>query len=296
MLPKETIYNVVLPSLVVMAVVLYYLSARTSSPIIAIFARWIRWVFISLVIASVLEITGIVDRPFWVLAATGFLGWCLVETLYNWLAIDAMSKSNFPLFPRFKANDKGGEWPNEEGFIRLRERIRHAAFTKVAALIAEFDEHFAVRSVVFTNPERNIRLQVTFFPYRAGSLATSFSFTSILSDGTRLITDNHYMPYGGFYPDNWSIERKPWTRTFGALLQRHLERMDATGKPFEFISADPLSDINEQQASLERLNYELGFLTPAHKQEESGRISYAGRYRVWKELWLLSYFGIAVAK
>lgn len=296
MLSDGTIYDVILPSLVVMAVVLYYLSARASSPIIAIFARWIRWVFISLVIASVMEITGIMDRPFWVLATTGFLGWCLVETLYNWVAIDAMSKSNFPLFPRFKLNDKGGEWPNEEGFIRLRDRIRQAGFSRVAALITELDEHFAVRSVVFSNPERNIRLQVTFFPYRAGNLATSFSLTSILADGTRLVTDNHYMPYGGFYPDNWAIERKPWTRDFGALLQRHMERMDAAGKTFQYITSDPLTDINEQQAALERLNYELGFLVPAHKQEEDGRISYAGRYRVWKELWLLSYFGIAVAK
>lgn len=293
---KETLFDIIMPSLVLMAILLYYLSARTSSPVMAIFARWVRWLFISMVIGSILDITGIADRPFWVLAVLGFLGWALIETLYNWVAIGALSKSTYPLFPRFKLNEKGGEWPNEEAFIRLREKIRAATFTKVAALISELDEHFSVRSVFFTNPERTIRLQVTFFPYRAGRVATSFSLTSILSDGTRLITDNHYMPYGGFYPENWSIERKPWTRGFPAMFRRHLERMDATGKVFEFISSDPLEDANSQQLTLERLNYELGFLNPSDQHEENGRITYAGRYRVWKELWLLSYLGIAVAK
>ena len=56
---------------------------------------------------------------------------------------------------------------------------------------------------------------------------------------------------------------------------------------------DPVDDINRQQGVLERINIEAGFLVPPHLQDEMGRITWEGRYRVWKEVWLLNYFGMA---
>jgi len=61
--------------------------------------------------------------------------------------------------------------------------------------------------------------------------------------------------------------------------------------PFE---DEPLEELNDQQRILERLNLEAGFLNPRHFQEEVGKISYDGRYRLWKEMWLLAYFGKSV--
>jgi hypothetical protein len=45
---------------------------------------------------------------------------------------------------------------------------------------------------------------------------------------------------------------------------------------------------------LEKINTELGFLFPQAEREEFGKISHEGRYRVWKEYWMLSYFGKSV--
>jgi hypothetical protein len=56
---------------------------------------------------------------------------------------------------------------------------------------------------------------------------------------------------------------------------------------------EPLGDLNQQQREVERINTELGFLLPHAEREENGKISHEGRYRVWKEVWLLNYFGIA---
>jgi hypothetical protein len=42
---------------------------------------------------------------------------------------------------------------------------------------------------------------------------------------------------------------------------------------------------------LEYVNTELGFLSPHHDREDYGKMTYEGRYRVWKEIWLLNYFG-----
>ncbi|MCZ2152790.1 MAG: hypothetical protein LC114_02630 [Bryobacterales bacterium] len=43
----------------------------------------------------------------------------------------------------------------------------------------------------------------------------------------------------------------------------------------------------------EQVNTELGFLFPYAQREDHGTITYEGRYRVWKELWLLNYLGRA---
>ena len=41
------------------------------------------------------------------------------------------------------------------------------------------------------------------------------------------------------------------------------------------------------------MNTELGFLNPQGAREDHGKISNEGRYRVWKEIWMLNYLGRA---
>jgi hypothetical protein len=41
------------------------------------------------------------------------------------------------------------------------------------------------------------------------------------------------------------------------------------------------------------LNTELGFLHPQGQREDEGKFTAAGRYRVWKEIWMLNYLGRA---
>ena len=44
---------------------------------------------------------------------------------------------------------------------------------------------------------------------------------------------------------------------------------------------------------MERINTELGYLLPHADREEYGKITPEGRFRIWKEAWLLDYLGIA---
>ena len=67
----------------------------------------------------------------------------------------------------------------------------------------------------------------------------------------------------------------------------------AAGAVSEPWGGEPLNDLNAQQSELERINTELGFLLPHVEHEEHGRISHEGRYRVWKEMLTLDYFGRA---
>lgn len=271
-----------------------YLAFRSASPVLAIFSRWLRWIFVALAFAMFAEQAGI-NRPLWVLVVLGFMLWALIETGYNWLKVIAVSRSTVPLFPRFRNNEAGDEWPNQASFIRLRDTLRGQGFSKRASLKAEIEDITVLRATVYESQDKLIRLTVMFVP-TGSSVSTTITIVSETEDGRRLVTDNFFLPYGGYYPENYYLERRPLRRSLNALLHRHMQRMQTIeGSLFAQWEGDPASDINQQQQTLERLNTKAGFLNSLEDQEAYGRISKEGQYRVWKELWLLSYLGISTA-
>ena len=76
-------------------------------------------------------------------------------------------------------------------------------------------------------------------------------------------------------------------------MERHRARLAAAGSPVEPWNNEPITDLNSQQSELDRLNTELGFLHPQHERDDLGKITHEGRYRVWKEIWMLDYLGRA---
>ena len=46
-----------------------------------------------------------------------------------------------------------------------------------------------------------IRVQATFLPQANGAIVVCYSISSIDAEGSRLVTDNLYIPFGGFYPE-----------------------------------------------------------------------------------------------
>jgi hypothetical protein len=92
---------------VAVSVVFVQINQRVGSPVLAIVDRWLRWIGFALGTAFFCESFNLIDRPYWILAAAFFLFWFLGETLYNWLAISALSVSPLPLFPRYVPNQSG---------------------------------------------------------------------------------------------------------------------------------------------------------------------------------------------
>ncbi len=275
---------------------LFYQDRLSTSPVVAIFNRWLRWIVISLGIAYITHLWGFTARPFWILAICSFIGWFLLETIYNWLAIAAFSKSPVPLFPKFEVNESGDEWPAQKHFIGLREWLREEGYQRLVALRAQIVESIVLRLSVYQNADQTIRLQIMFLPHRSGNVSVCHILSSQGRDGYRFITDNYFLPFGGFYPETWLVERKPWTRSLDKLLQRHIARMEKSDTDFLPWEDDPLIDLNDQQRILERINTDLGFLFPRHLHEDHGKITSQGRYRFWKEIWLLNYFGFTFVR
>jgi hypothetical protein len=161
----------------------------------------------------------------------------------------------------------------------------------VQALRAEVASGVYLRVSIYQDSNAQTRLQITFLPHPNGAISVCYSLSSQTDGGYRYVTDNLYLPFGGFYPENWLVSRHPWRRSLPALIAGHRKRLSSASAIAVPWSTDPLNDLNAQQVELEQINTELGFLTPHQDREEHGKITYEGRYRVWKEIWLLNYLG-----
>ena len=270
---------------------LVQINQRVGSPVVAIVDRWLRWIIFPIVGARLCQDFDLIDRPLWVLALTGFLIWFLVETLYNWLAIAAHSVSPFPLFPRYALNSSGEEWPVQPRFLKIREWLRAQGFKQVQALKAEVSGDIYLRVSVYQDEAALLRVEVMFLPQSNGAIDVCYSLMSTAADESRYMTDNLYMPFGGFYPENWFVDRRPCCRSLPRLLALHRARIARMGPTLVPFAADPMADLNDAQRELDRVNTELGFLNPPGAREDHGKISHEGRYRVWKEIWMLNYLG-----
>ena len=272
---------------------LFYLNLRIASPLLAIPIRWLRWILFALFVAETNARFEWLDRPFWVIAVGAFLLWFLFESGFNWLRVSAISLSPLPLFPKFTANTSGDEWPVQERLLKVRDWLRDNRFTAVQALKAEVGGGIWLRVSVYESHDRTLRVQVAFLPQDSGAITVCYSLSSETQGGRRYVTDNFFLPFGGFYPENWFIDRSPWRRSLPRLVAHHLRRMADSGETPVPWDAEPLDDLNRQQQQMEQVNTELGFLLPHAEREEHGKITPEGRFRIWKEAWQLDYLGLA---
>lgn len=271
-------------------------NTRYGVPLLSIVNRWLRWIAFSSAIALVIQVTEVLDRPYWVLFLASFLSWFLLETIYNWILINALSHSQMPLFPRFQENSDGDEWPISRQSIIIRDWLRAQKFRKLQSLKASLVESVHMRSSIYQNEDNTVRCQIMFLP-RSSGMNVFYVLTSKTEQEERIVTDNSFMPSGAYHPENWFIERCPLTFSLARLLKRHQRRLkDYQVAIVPFGESEPIEDVNKQQRELERLNVQEGFLQPYEHQEDYGRITWEGRYRLWKELWLLNYLGMTIDK
>lgn len=267
------------------------LALRWQLPLLRVASRWARWLLCGVLFATGLELFELSTRPAAVHFVTGLALWFLLETGYNWIAIKALSQSDLPLFPKFRINQDGDEWPADRHALAIKDWLRAHNYQRLDALKAELYEKTYLRTSIYQHPETYTRLQVLFIPQPKGGAIACFTLTNQGPENQRLITDNYFLPYGGFYPQAWQHLRKPLLGSLARLHKLHEGRLKKSAwlaTPFE---DSALEEVDEQQRTLEQLNIETGFLVPRSRQAEEGKMTYEGRYRLWKEMWLLAYFG-----
>jgi hypothetical protein len=296
-MPSESIelYQWLLFVVAIITILLPMLGNRLAIPSFIVIGRWIRWFLFAALFEYFLRTFELSFRPTWVHFITGLALWFVLETGYNWIAIKALSRSELPLFPDFYENADGDEWPADGRFIVLKDWLRMEKYNRLKALKAELYEGTYLRASIYESEDTLTRIQILFLPKRKGGATACYTVSTHAKSGERIITDNLFLPYGGYYPESWNMCRRPLIGSLKRLLLLHHKRLlSAKIEPIA-VEDDALEELNEQQRILERLNTETGFLVPRSRQEEEGKITYEGRYRLWKEMWMLAYLGKSVA-
>ncbi|MGE9291760.1 MAG: hypothetical protein ACQKBT_12250, partial [Puniceicoccales bacterium] len=107
----------------VLFVVSYRIRRAPTFPLVLL-ARWLRWTLFGMGMAYLLREWGISGRPYWSLAPTFLLLWILVESIYAWLAVRALSLSNLPVFPTYRVSAREVNWPVEASYLKVKNEIR----------------------------------------------------------------------------------------------------------------------------------------------------------------------------
>lgn len=271
----------------ILAFLLPKVSVRKELPLLMLLSRWLRWFIFAGVFAYLIKYLEISSRPDWVHFVTGLLLWFLCETCYNWVAIKILSRSDIPLFPGFRINENG----DEVLASKSKEWLQKKKFKRSCSLKAQLFEDIFISVSLYESADQTTRIQVSSIPKLSGNATKFYTIVTHGKGNLRCVTDNHSLPFGGFYPKAWYLLRKPLVGSLERLLSLHEKRLAKVNFEQAPYVSKPLDELNNQQKVLEKLNVESGFLNQGEYEEEDGKLSYDGRYRLWKEMWLLAYFG-----
>src|SRR5262249_4724552 len=141
----------------------------------------------------------------------------------------------------------GDEWPTQKRLLKIRDWLRSHDFVHVQALKAELGGSFWLRTSVYQSRDNKERLHVLFVPQENGAITVCFSLATLTAGERRFVPDNLHMPFGGFYPESWYVERLPWRRSIARLVRRHRARLARAGEGTKTWDSSPIEDINQQQ-------------------------------------------------
>ncbi len=264
--------------------------SKFNRPLFKIIAHWNRWLAFACGFSYLLVLFEWSSRPLWLHLVTGMTVWFVAETLFYRISVQLLNLSDTPLFPKYKKDNVDEFWPINKEARTIKAVLSKAGFEKTGVIGAHLFNGLMIRHATYLNKERTIRINVIFIPNNQNEVKCFFSLMSIGDSNNHLITDNQTMPFGGYYPGNWSVGRHPLNRSLDKLLKVHQKKMSKGHTQWNPLEENPLDSINSCQRSLERKNQEMGFLF-YHGGERKEKISPEGCVRICIEMWLLSYFG-----
>ena len=268
----------------------HVLSKQLPMRIFKLISHWMRWLTFACAFSLMLTFFGWSSRPDWVHFISGLAVWFILETLYYKISIHLLNISEMELFPKYKNDNDDNLWPINKEVLKIKEWLRKEGFKSEETLKAQIVAHLTIRQAVFFDETQTIRLNILFIPSAKNETKLFYSLFSQKSNGEYLITDNQNRPFGGFYPDHWTVNRFPICHSLKNLLKKHREGMNSSQGTWSQIEGDIRTKTNHLQWELEKKNREMGFLNEPNR-EDAQSISSEGCFRIWTEMWMLAYLG-----
>ena len=279
-------------TLVLLAVYLIMLIFSKQFPmrIFSLISHWARWLSFACAFSLMLTFFEWSNRPDWVHFVSGLALWFVLETLFYKISIHMLNISDMELFPKYKHDTNENLWPITKEVLQIKEFLSAEGFKSEEILKAQIVSNITIRQAVFLDDSQKIRLNVLFIPHANHETKIFYSLFSMHTSGETLITDNQNMPFGGYYPENWTVNRFPVCHSLKQLLKKHRELVGEKKEALVALNEDMRTNTNRLQWELEKRNREMGFLK-IPDSEDKRRISPEGCFRIWTEMWLLAYFG-----
>ncbi|MFL2826061.1 MAG: hypothetical protein ACJZ8T_03200 [Coraliomargaritaceae bacterium] len=268
----------------------HILSKQLPIRIIRLFSHWARWLTFACAFSLMLTYFEWSNRADWVHFISGLAAWFILETLYYKISIHMLNISEMDLFPKYKNDTNENLWPINKEVLKIKDLLSEEGFKEEETLKAEIIAHLVIRQAVFLDETRKIRLNVLFIPNAKNEIKLFYSLFSHKTSGEYLLTDNQNMPFGGYYPDHWTVNRYPISHSLKKLLKKHREAMSESEGEWSEVEGDIRTKTNRLQWELEKKNREMGFLNEPNREDKQ-QISSEGCFRIWIEMWLLAYFG-----
>ena len=117
--------------------------------------------------------------------------------------------SEMDLFPKYKNDTNENLWPINKEVLKIKDLLSEEGFKEEKTLKAEIIAHLVIRQAVFLDEARKVRLNVLFIPNAKNEIKLFYSLFSQKTSGEYLLTDNQNMPFGGYYPNHWTVNRYP---------------------------------------------------------------------------------------
>lgn len=268
----------------------HILSKQLPIRIIRLFSHWARWLTFACAFSLMLTYFEWSNRADWVHFISGLAAWFILETLYYKISIHMLNISEMDLFPKYKNDTNENLWPINKEVLKIKDLLSEEGFKEEETLKAEIIAHLVIRQAVFLDEARKVRLNVLFIPNAKNEIKLFYSLFSHKASGEYLLTDNQNMPFGGYYPDHWTVNRYPISHSLKKLLKKHREAMSESEGEWTELEGDIRTKSNRLQWELEKKNREMGFLNEPNREDKQ-QISSEGCFRIWIEMWLLAYFG-----
>ncbi|MDA0848209.1 MAG: hypothetical protein O2827_00450 [Verrucomicrobia bacterium] len=268
----------------------HILSKQLPIRIIRLFSHWARWLTFACAFSLMLTFFEWSNRADWVHFISGLAAWFILETLYYKISIHMLNISEMDLFPKYKNDTNENLWPINKEVLKIKDLLSQEGFKEEETLKAEIIAHLVIRQAVFLDEARKVRLNVLFIPNAKNEIKLFYSLFSHRTSGEYLLTDNQNMPFGGYYPDHWTVNRYPISHSLKKLLKKHREAMSESEEEWSEVEGDIRTKTNRLQWELEKKNREMGFLNEPNREDKQ-QISSEGCFRIWIEMWLLAYFG-----
>lgn len=267
-----------------------YFGNKYTLPILKLISHWCRWLCFAGFFTYFLVVFELSFRPDWVHWITGMAVWFFLETLFFRVSVQLLNLSEIPLFPKYQRDTIDNLWPINQRALKIKDYLIHKSFKNVGVIKANLSQNLSIRQALFLDDSERIRINVVFLPNAKQEIICYVSLFSLNESGLYLITDNQNVPFGGFYPEHWSVNRYPLCDSLPKLLKKHRAMMKTKHTNWQLLETDLLQTMNQCQAELEVINEKMGFFNHSSDSAKS-QISSEGSHRICIEMWLLSYFG-----